>query len=152
MEGTGTLSISLTISNILNVVKNHAYFIGDKYKVDVKTNEAGAKIQASSDEDDTLKDFLAKCAARINSILNQHLCKTTYTISSTAVTYSGSPTVNFVDTGIAKSLETYFADFILKEWLYLVRPDEAAIMEKRIEAIEDEIIKMSSVRVKPTRS
>ena len=156
MEGSKVITTEVTTSDLLGQMKDHAYYLGEALKSDPRLIEIGAKIQASSDEDPILKDFINTGVRQIGNLLTRVLGITSYLWDSNKgkVTFTTKAAANFPenqDSNLKDCIVSYLSCHVLSNWLNLVKNDEASRFENMKKEQENEIIQLSAQRSKPLR-
>ena len=78
MEGSKELQMTLTMTELFEQMKDQSYLIGESLKSNPQVMELAAKIQASDDDDLTLRDFAQAGGTKLGNILSRVLGKTSY--------------------------------------------------------------------------
>lgn len=154
MEGSKTITTEITLSDIMNRVKDHVYYLGESVKSDARLVELGAKIQASNDEDPVLKDFISDATSIVSNLVSRTLGLTTYNNEGTKITFTTKATANAPDVGaqLKDYATNYVATYVLESWLKIVKPDEAPRFVETRTRLEQEIVLLAAQRSKPSRT
>lgn len=157
MEGSQTVTLTLTMASLSSQVKEHTYYIGEALKSDPRLIELAAKIQASSDDDSVLKDFIKEGSVKLSNTLARVLGKLTYSWNQAGdtITYTVNAVANFMSSQVNALQDTmlaYMSCYVLSKWLNLIKPDEAARFESMLAGYEEDLRQMGAQRSKPTRS
>lgn len=157
MEGSQTITLTLTMSGLSAQVKEHTYYIGEALKSDPRVIELAAKIQASADDDTVLKDFIKEGSVRLSNVLARVLGKLTYAWNQagTTLTYTVNAVANFMSSqtnALEDTMLSYMSCYVLSKWLNLIKPDEAVRFESMLAGYEEDLRQMGAQRSKPTRS
>lgn len=160
MEGSKTLTLALTTKELFAQMKEHSYYIGEALKTTPELIELAAKIQASDNDDNVLKDFVQEGGTKIGNILSRVVGKTSYAWSSSlesgkTITFTTKAVANFMDSqkeALKDSMLNYLSYYILAKWLTLIKPDEAGRFSKELVSLEEDIRQLGAQRDKPNRA
>lgn len=155
MEGSKSIKPSVSLNSLLLRVKDQAYYIGESAKSDPKMVEISAKIQASDDDNPVLNDFVSDSISTVCNLLSRMLGETSYDKSGDSIIFTVKAPVNtpdYLQTQLNDYVLNYMATNILKNWLNMVKSDEAKRFEETVLRLENEIIQLSARRTKPERS
>lgn len=157
MEGSLTVTLTLTMTALSAQVKMHTYYLGEALKSDPRIMELAAKIQASADDDPVLKDFIKEGSVKLSNILARVLGKLTYTWNQAGdtVTYTVNAVANFMNSQVNALQDTmlaYVSCYVMTKWLSLIKPDEAARFEQMLAGYEEDLRQMGAQRNKPVSS
>lgn len=166
MEGSKTITLTVMYSDILGRVQSGSYYVGEAAKG--KLLEVAALLQASSDDDIVLKDFLKEASSKACNVLQRYVGTTSVNVAnasqgSTAdsVKFTTQASVLFNAAGASsaytypKPLEGAVADYItnytLREWTKPI-PTTSNEFAKKVAVNEQTIRELCCYRNKPTRS
>lgn len=154
MEGSKSISVTVTSAKVLERVQDQVYYLGESIKSNPALVELGAKIQASSDEDPILNDFISDSVSIVNNLLSRTIGLTTYTNNKTTISFTSKATKNTPDlqTQLQDYVLNYISTYVMEQWLSVVKSDEAARFGQVRERLEHEIVLLAAQRSKPTRS
>lgn len=160
MEGSKTITFTLSVKELYGQMKEHSYYLGEALKSDSRVAELAAKIQASDDDDDVLTDFIKAGGVKLANILSSALGKTSYTYDTSDAdgakfTFTVNAVANFMDAQkdtIKESMLNYLSNYVLAKWLNLIKPDEAQRFEAQLTELTGDIRLLGTHRDKPTRS
>ena len=157
MEGSKTITNELTVAALFGQMKEHSYYLGEALKANPQMSELAAKIQASTDDDSVLKDFIQEGIAKLGNILSNVLGKTSYAwdTDKSKITFTTNAVANFMDsqTGTFKdSMLNYLSYYVLARWLLLIKPDDAQRFAALLVALYGDMRILGALRSKPTSS
>ena len=157
MEGSQTITLTLTMTALSAQVKDHTYYLGEALKSDPRIMELAAKVQASADDDVVLKDFIKEGSVRLSNTLARVLGKLTYSWNQAGdtITYTVNAVANFMSSqtnALQDTMLAYMSCYVLSKWLNLIKPDEATRFENMLAGYEEDLRQMGAQRSKPTRS
>lgn len=155
MEGSKTITTEVTLTDILNRVKDHVYYMGEALKSNPQLVELGAKIQASSDEDAVLKDFISDAKSVVCNLISRVLGLTSSDDSEgTKITFTTKAVANVPDINdqLKDYIINYIAVYVIEGWLKITKPDEAVRFSETKQRLENELTLLATQRTKPVRS
>ena len=154
MEGSKTITTQIVINDILLRMKDQAYYIGESAKADPRLVEISAKIQASDDDDPILKDYISDSTSIVCNLLSRMLGETSYQNEGSNVTFTTKAKANTpdIDAQLKDYIVNYMSTYILKNWLNVVKADEAQRFNDLLTRLENEIIQLAARRAKPERT
>lgn len=157
MEGSKTVTLTLTTTELYAQMKEHSYYIGEALKSNPQLIELAAKIQAGNDDDTMLKDFAKQGGAKLGNILSNVVGKTVYVWSSdgASITFTMSAVSNFMDAQkdtLKDSMVNYLSVYMLAEWLDHIKPDEAQRFFAKLKDYEEDMRRLGAQRDKPART
>lgn len=154
MEGSKTITTQIVINDILLRMKDQAYYIGESAKADPRLVEISAKIQASDDDDPILKDYISDSTSIVCNLLSRMLGETSYQNEGSNVTFTTKAKANTpdIDAQLKDYIVNYMSTYILKNWLNVVKADEAQRFNDMLTRLENEIIQLAARRSKPERT
>lgn len=154
MEGSKTITTQIVINDILLRMKDHAYYIGESAKADPRFVEISAKIQASDDDDPILKDYISDATSIVCNLLSRMLGETSYQNEGSNITFTTRAKTNTpdIDAQLKDYIVNYMSTYILKNWLNVVKADEAQRFNEMLTRLENEIIQLAARRSKPERT
>ena len=154
MEGSKTISASITVADVLARVQDQAYYLGESVKANPQLVELGAKIQASADESPILNDFISDAVSIVCNLLSRTIGLTTYTNNKTTIAFSSKAPANTPDltAQIKDYILNYISTYVLEQWLSVVKSDESVRFAQVRQRLEQEIVLLAIQRSKPTRS
>lgn len=158
MEGSKTITMELTTSDLLSQMEEHSYYLGEALKSDPQVIELAAKLQASSDDYSILKDFVQAGATRLGNIASRVIGKTVYEWADsgkTSITFTTYAVANFMDAQVETFKDTmlnYLSYYVLSKWLKIIKPDEAPRFEQELVTLEEDMRQLGAQRDKPTRT
>lgn len=157
MEGSKVLTLELTIQDLFAQMKEHSYYLGESLKSDSKLMELAAKIQASDDDDDILKDFIQAGGTKLGNLLSRVLGKTSYSwdANKTKITFTTNAVANFMDSQkdtLKDNMLNYLSYYVFSKWLNLIKPDECERFENLLNEIEEDMRQLGAQRDKPKRT
>lgn len=154
MEGSKTITTQIVINDILLRMKDQAYYIGESAKADPRLVEISAKIQASDDDDPILKDYISDSTSIVCNLLSRMLGETSYQDEGSNVTFTTKAKANTpdIDAQLKDYIVNYMSTYILKNWLNVVKADEAQRFNDMLTRLENEIIQLAARRSKPERT
>lgn len=154
MEGSKTITTQIVINDILLRMKDQAYYIGESAKADPRLVEISAKIQASDDDDPILKDYISDSTSIVCNLLSRMLGETSYQNEGSNVTFTTKAKANTpdIDVQLKDYIVNYMSTYILKNWLNVVKADEAQRFNDMLTRLENEIIQLAARRSKPERT
>ena len=157
MEGSKTITLELTTAQLFEKMKCQSYILGESLKSNPQLIELAAKIQASDDDDNDLKDIVVDGSTKLGNLLSRVLGKTKYEWSPDGkkVTFTVNAVANFMDAqqGTLKdSMKSYLGCYTLKGWLNLIKPDECQRFDVMLKDLEDEMRQLGAQRDRPARS
>lgn len=76
MEGSKTITLELTTGQLFEKMKSQSYILGESLKSNDQMIELAAKIQASDDDDNDLKDIVIDGSTKLGNLLSRVLGKT----------------------------------------------------------------------------
>lgn len=157
MEGSKILTLELTTGQLFVQMKSQSYLIGEAMKSNPQLIELAAKIQASDDDDDDLRDIINAGATKLGNLLSRVLGKTKYEWDSghTKVTFTTNAVANFMDMqkGTLKdSMLNYLSYYTLSKWLNLIKSDESVRFENLLRELEDDMRQLGAQRDRPKRT
>lgn len=157
MEGTKSITLEVSKSDLLGQVQEHSYYLGEALKSSPQVMELAAKIQAGSDESTTLSDFIREGCARVCGILSRVVGETTYSWDSDKAkcTFTISTVANFMESqkdALNDAALSYISTYMLSRWLSLVKSDESVRFTEMLATMEEDMRQLGAQRSKPTRS
>lgn len=157
MEGSKTLTLALTTTDLFAQMKDHSYYLGEALKSDPRIMELAAKIQASDDDDVVLKDFVQQGGTKLGNILSRIVGKTSYAWDEdkTTITFTTKAVANFMESQkdiLKDSMLCYLSAYVLSKWLNLIKPDECVRFDNMLKEYEEDMRQLGAQRDKPTRS
>lgn len=157
MEGSKTITLELTISQLFEKMKSQSYIIGESLKSNPQLIELAAKIQASDDDDKDLKDIAVDGSTKLGNLLSRVLGKTKYEWSEEGkkVTFTVNAVANFMDAQqntLKDSMKSYLGCYTLRHWLNLIKPDECQRFDVLLKDLEEEMRQLGAQRDRPTRT
>lgn len=154
MEGSKTITTQIVINDILLRMKDQAYYIGESAKADPRLVEISAKIQASDDDDPILKDYISDSTSIVCNLLSRMLGETSYQNEGSNVTFTTKAKANTpdIDAQLKDYIVNYMSTYILKNWLNVIKADEAQRFNDMLTRLENEIIQLAARRTKPERT
>lgn len=157
MEGSKTITLELTISQLFEKMKSQSYIIGESLKSNPQLIELAAKIQASDDDDNDLKDIAVDGSTKLGNLLSRVMGKTKYEWSEEGkkVTFTVNAVANFMDAQqntLKDSMKSYLGCYTLRHWLNLIKPDECQRFDVLLKDLEEEMRQLGAQRDRPTRT
>lgn len=157
MEGSKILTLELTTEQLFVQMKSQSYLIGEALKSNPQLIELAAKIQASDDDDEDLRDIINAGATKLGNLLSRVLGKTKYEWDSghAKVTFTTNAVANFMDMqkGTLKdSMLNYLSYYTLSKWLNLIKSDESGRFENLLRELEDDMRQLGAQRDRPKRT
>lgn len=157
MEGSKTITLELTTGQLFEKMKSQSYILGESLKSNDQMIELAAKIQASDDDDNDLKDIVIDGSTKLGNLLSRVLGKTKYEWSSDGkkVTFTVNAVANFMDSqqGTLKdSMKSYLGCYTLRHWLNLIKPDECQRFDVMLKDLEEEMRQLGAQRDRPVRT
>lgn len=157
MEGSKEITQTLTLTELLEQMREHSYYLGEALKSNPQVIELAAKIQASTDDNSVLADFVQAGATKLGNVLSRVVGKTYYAWDDdkTSITFTTNAVANFMDAQkgtLTDSMLNYLSCYILADWLNLIKPDEAQRFTARLADYEEDMRQLGAQRDKPTRS
>ena len=157
MEGSKILTLELTTEQLFVQMKSQSYLIGEALKSNPQLIELAAKIQASDDDDEDLRDIINAGATKLGNLLSRVLGKTKYEWDSghAKVTFTTNAVANFMDMqkGTLKdSMLNYLSYYTLSKWLNLIKSDESVRFENLLRELEDDMRQLGAQRDRPKRT
>jgi hypothetical protein len=157
MEGSKTLTLALTNTDLLAQMKEHSYYLGEALKSNPAIIELAAKIQACDDDDTVLKDFVQAGGTKLGNILSRVVGKTNYKWDETkkTITFTTNAVANFMDAQkdtLKDSMLNYLSYYVLSKWLNLIKPDESVRFEQQLTGLEEDMRQLGAQRDKPSRT
>ena len=157
MEGSKTITLELTIGQLFEKMKSQSYIIGESLKSNPQLIELAAKIQASDDDNNDLKDIVVDGSTKLANLLGRVLGKTKYVWSSEGekVTFTVNAVANFMDAQqdtLKDSMKSYLGCYTLRHWLNLIKPDECQRFDVLLKDLEEEMRQLGAQRDRPTRT
>lgn len=154
MEGSKTITTEIVIQDILLRMKDHAYYIGESAKADPRFVEISAKIQASDDDNPILKDYISDATSIVCNLLSRMIGETNYENDDSNITFTTKAKTNTpnIDAQLKDYIVNYMSTYILKNWLNVVKADEAQRFNDMLTRLENEIIQLAARRSKPERT
>lgn len=157
MEGSKTITTVIKLSDVVIGVQTNSYYAGEARKDSTDMLEAGARIQASDDEDDLLKDYIKTGVTKLTNVLTKILGETTcaWGADDVDVTFTTKTVANFMDSqkdSLLLAMKDYLVDTCLRDWLALMKPGEEKLFENKLTELSTEIRVLASHRKKPVRS
>lgn len=154
MEGSKTITTEIVIKDILLRMKDHAYYIGESAKADPRFVEISAKIQASDDDNPILKDYISDATSIVCNLLSRMIGETNYENDDSNITFTTKAKTNTpnIDAQLKDYIVNYMSTYILKNWLNVIKADEAQRFNDMLTRLENEIIQLAARRTKPERT
>lgn len=157
MEGSKTITLELTIGQLFEKMKSQSYIIGESLKSNPQLIELAAKIQASDDDDNDLKDIAVDGSTKLANLLSRVLGKTKYEWGEGGkkVTFTVNAVANFMDAQqntLKDSMKSYLGCYTLHHWLNLIKPDECQRFDVLLKDLEEEMRQLGAQRDRPTRT
>lgn len=155
MEGSKTISTVIKLADVVIGVQANSYYAGEARKDNTELLEAGARIQASDDEDELLKDYIKTGVTKLTNVLTKILGETTCVWGTDDVTFTTKTVANFMDSqkdSLLLAMKDYLVDTCLRDWLALMKPGEEKLFENKLTELSAEIRVLASHRKKPVRS
>lgn len=154
MEGSKTITTEIVIQDILLRMKDHAYYIGESAKADPRFVEISAKIQASDDDNPILKDYISDATSIVCNLLSRMIGETNYENDDSNITFTTKAKTNTpnIDAQLKDYIVNYMSTYILKNWLNVIKADEAQRFNDMPTRLENEIIQLAARRTKPERT
>ncbi len=154
MEGSKTITTEIVIQDILLRMKDHAYYIGESAKADPRFVEISAKIQASDDDNPILKDYISDATSIVCNLLSRMIGETNYENDDSNITFTTKAKTNTpnIDAQLKDYIVNYMSTYILKNWLNVIKADEAQRFNDMLTRLENEIIQLAARRTKPERT
>lgn len=154
MEGSKTITTQIVINDILLRMKDQAYYIGESAKADPRLVEISAKIQASDDDDPILKDYISDATSIVCNLLSRMIGETSYQNDDSNITFTTKAKSNTpdIEAQLKDYIVNYMSTYILKNWLNVVKADEAQRFDAMLTRLENEIIQLAARRTKPERT
>ena len=157
MEGSKTITLELTISQLFEKMKSQSYIIGESLKSNPQLIELAAKIQPSGNDDNDLKDIAVDGSTKLGNLLSRVLGKTQYEWSEAGkkVTFTVNAVANFMDAQqntLRDSMKSYLGCYTLRHWLNLIKPDECQRFDVLLKDLEEEMRQLGAQRDRPTRT
>lgn len=164
MEGSKTITLTILYDDIIGRVQSGSYYVGEAAKG--KLLEVAAMLQASSDDDTVIKDFLKEASSKACNVLQRYVGTTavntenaTTGMTANSIKFTTDATVNFEGVGtsaytypkpIENAVADYVTNYILREWTKPI-PATSNIFAKKVVANEQTIRDLCCYRNKPTR-
>lgn len=154
MEGSKTITTEIVIQDILLRMKDHAYYIGESAKADPRSVEISAKIQASDDDNPILKDYISDATSIVCNLLSRMIGETNYENDDSNITFTTKAKTNTpnINAQLKDYIVNYMSTYILKNWLNVIKADEAQRFNDMLIRLENEIIQLAARRTKPERT
>ena len=157
MEGSKTITLELTTGQLFEKMKSQSYILGESLKSNDQMIELAAKIQASDDDDNDLKDIVIDGSTKLGNLLSRVLGKTKYewSLDGKKVTFTVNAVANFMDSqqGTLKdSMKSYLGCYTLRHWLNLIKPDECQRFDVMLKDLEEEMRQLGAQRDRPVRT
>ena len=155
MEGSKIITTEIGIQEILLRMKDHAYYIGESAKADPRFVEISAKIQASDDDDPILKDYISDATSIVCDLMSRMIGETTYEKDDSTISFirrAKTNTPEYIDEQLKDYIINYMSTYILRNWLNVIKADEAQRFNDMLARLENEIIQLAARRTKPERS
>lgn len=157
MEGSKELTLELTTEQLFIQMKSQSYLIGEALKSNPQLIELAAKIQASDDDDEDLRDIINAGSTKLGNLLSRVLGKTKYEWDAghTKVTFTTNAVANFMDTQkdtLKDSMLNYLSYYTLSKWLNLIKPDESGRFETLLRELEEDMRQLGAQRDRPKRT
>ena len=154
MEGSKTITTEIVIQDILLRMKDHAYYIGESAKADPRSVEISAKIQASDDDNPILKDYISDATSIVCNLLSRMIGETNYENDDSSITFTTKAKTNTpnINAQLKDYIVNYMSTYILKNWLNVIKADEAQRFNDMLIRLENEIIQLAARRTKPERT
>ena len=157
MEGSKTITLEMTISQLFEKMKSQSYIIGESLKSNPQLIELAAKIQASDDDDNDLKDIAVDGSTKLGNLLSRVMGKTKYEWSEEGkkVTFTVNAVANFMDAQqntLKDSMKSYLGCYTLRHWLNLIKPDECQRFDALLKDLEEEMRQLGAQRDRPSRT
>ena len=138
-------------------MKSQSYIIGESLKSNPQLIELAAKIQASDDDDNDLKDIAVDGSTKLGNLLSRVMGKTKYEWSEEGkkVTFTVNAVANFMDAQqntLKDSMKSYLGCYTLRHWLNLIKPDECQRFDVLLKDLEEEMRQLGAQRDRPTRT
>lgn len=156
MEGSKTLTLEVTKTELFAQMKEHSYYLGESLKSNPQIIELAAKLQASDDDDSILMDFIKEAGTKLGNILSRVVGKTIYSWDEdkSKITFTTSAVANFMDAQkdtLKDSMMSYVSAYVLYKWLNIMKPDESTRFEKLLAESEEDMRQLGAQRDKPVR-
>ena len=157
MEGSKTITLTVTKEKLLEQIKEHSYYLGEALKSNPQVMELAAKLQAGDDDDTVLLDFVTEGSTKLGNILSRVVGKTTYAWDNSqgTCTYTINAVANFMDAQkgtLNDAMLNYVSVFVLSRWLNLIKADESTRFTSMLDTIEEDMRQLGAQRDKPKRS
>lgn len=155
MEGSKIITTEIGIQEILLRMKDHAYYIGGSAKTDPRFVEISAKIQASDDDDPILKDYISDATSIVCDLMSRMIGETSYEKDDSTISFitrAKTNTPEYIDEQLKDYIINYMSTYILRNWLNVIKADEAQRFNDMLTRLENEIIQLAARRTKPERS
>lgn len=155
MEGSKIITTEIGIQEILLRMKDHAYYIGESAKADPRFVEISAKIQASDDDDPILKDYISDATSIVCNLMSRMIGETSYEKDDSTISFITRAKTNapeYIDEHLKDYIINYMSTYILRNWLNVIKADEAQRFNDMLTRLENEIIQLAARRTKPERS
>lgn len=155
MEGSKIITTEIGIQEILLRMKDHAYYIGESAKADPRFVEISAKIQASDDDDPILKDYISDATSIVCNLMSRMIGETSYEKDDSTISFitrAKTNTPEYIDEHLKDYIINYMSTYILRNWLNVIKADEAQRFNDMLTRLENEIIQLAARRTKPERS
>lgn len=153
MEGNLEFGFVIPLKDVMDMIKTNSFYRGERVKDEIGVN--AARLQASSDNDDVLKDEVNIATADVVTLITRNLGRCTVKYAEDNFTFSGLGASNFpydeLKSSVENLIKVYLFDKALEGWMMINMPNEVQALGQRSAADAEKLRQILVERQRPVR-